>query len=166
MDETPSVEPMLNSCVVWTSIPLLSWLFPCLGHAGICDSKGIVYDFEGSGYIGKGKLLFGDPMQYWRLDVDSELLDNSIKEVSKEFKNQKFNLFCSNCHFYVASILEKLNYPLPNFCCSNWRNGATIKLAWSLVLHAKSISGCKFLNIWIPFLIFWAIILFFYFFKF
>jgi hypothetical protein len=35
-------------CIVWSPIPLLSWLFPFIGHAGIVTSEGIIHDFAGS----------------------------------------------------------------------------------------------------------------------
>ena len=29
-------------CIVWTPIPLISWLVPFVGHMGICTSKGVI----------------------------------------------------------------------------------------------------------------------------
>ena len=29
----------------------LTWCFPCIGHMGITDSKGIIYDFQGPYFI-------------------------------------------------------------------------------------------------------------------
>lgn len=52
-------------CVVWTPIPLLSWLLPMIGHMGICDSNGIIHDFGGSFYISEDSMLFGNPVKYW-----------------------------------------------------------------------------------------------------
>ena len=34
-------------CLVWTPIPLLTWIFPFIGHLGIADSKGVIRDFAG-----------------------------------------------------------------------------------------------------------------------
>lgn len=34
-------------CIVWTPIPLLTWLFPFIGHMGIATSQGIIRDFAG-----------------------------------------------------------------------------------------------------------------------
>lgn len=33
--------------IVWTPIPCLTWFFPFIGHMGICDSRGVSYDFAG-----------------------------------------------------------------------------------------------------------------------
>jgi hypothetical protein len=34
--------------VVWAPIPVVSWVVPFLGHVGICDSQGRVWDFQKS----------------------------------------------------------------------------------------------------------------------
>ena len=42
----------------------LSWIFPFIGHTGICDSKGVIYDFGGSFYVAKDNMTFGKPTRY------------------------------------------------------------------------------------------------------
>ena len=37
--------------IVWTPLPLLTWLFPFIGHLGIARSDGLVHDFAGPYYI-------------------------------------------------------------------------------------------------------------------
>uniref|UniRef100_A0A3P9D6L1 Transmembrane protein 222 n=1 Tax=Maylandia zebra TaxID=106582 RepID=A0A3P9D6L1_9CICH len=38
-------------CIVWTPIPVLSWLFPFIGHMGICTSTGVIRDFAGPYFV-------------------------------------------------------------------------------------------------------------------
>lgn len=38
-------------CVVWTPIPLLTWIFPFIGHMGIAYSNGIIRDFAGPYFV-------------------------------------------------------------------------------------------------------------------
>lgn len=33
--------------IIWGSLPVITWLFPFIGHMGIADSDGIVHDFAG-----------------------------------------------------------------------------------------------------------------------
>lgn len=33
--------------IVWQPFPLLGWILPCIGHMGIADSQGVIYDFQG-----------------------------------------------------------------------------------------------------------------------
>jgi hypothetical protein len=143
--------------VVWTGIPLISWLVPAIGHVGVTDSSGMVYDFQGDGMIGRGKMLFGEPRQQWRLDVSPRIMDQAIEGITEEFSRRSYSFFCSNCHFYAASVLEKAGVK-PPCCCGNWRTGATAKIIWSLILHGRSNSACDFFLIWIPFLVLVGII--------
>ena len=47
--------------IVWTPLPMISWLLPFIGHMGICDSRGVVYDFAGPYYIGIDSMAFSSP---------------------------------------------------------------------------------------------------------
>lgn len=38
-------------CVVWTPIPVLTWLFPFIGHMGIARTDGVIRDFAGPYYV-------------------------------------------------------------------------------------------------------------------
>ena len=51
--------------VVWTPIPLITWILPFVGHMGICNSDGICHDFAGPFYIGEDNLAFGVPTRYF-----------------------------------------------------------------------------------------------------
>lgn len=33
--------------IVWQPFPVLGWILPCIGHMGIADSRGVIYDFQG-----------------------------------------------------------------------------------------------------------------------
>jgi hypothetical protein len=150
----------IESCVVWTSIPIFSWVLPWIGHVGISDSLGTVHDFQGDFTIGRGQMLFGDPKQKWVVPIDRAVLDEAILDTATEFRRVPYSFFCSNCHFFVASCLQRAGLPTP--CgCSDWRRGATAKIIWSIALHGRSISVCDFITIWIPPVIFVGLILFF-----
>jgi len=34
-------------CIVWTPLPGITTLLPFIGHMGIADSRGVIYDFAG-----------------------------------------------------------------------------------------------------------------------
>jgi hypothetical protein len=38
-------------CIVWTPIPVLTWLFPFIGHMGIARNDGVIRDFAGPYYV-------------------------------------------------------------------------------------------------------------------
>lgn len=55
-------------CIVWTPIPILTWLFPFIGHMGIAMSSGVIRDFAGPYYVSEGDMAFGRPTKYWQLN--------------------------------------------------------------------------------------------------
>ena len=67
--------------IVWTPLPLITWMIPCIGHTGIGDSKGVVYDFAGPYFISKDDLAFGETHKYVVLDILAE--DISPKDYDK-----------------------------------------------------------------------------------
>lgn len=54
-------------CIVWTPIPPITIFFPFIGHMGIGDSRGVIYDFQGPYTIGEGNLAFGRTARYLQL---------------------------------------------------------------------------------------------------
>ena len=66
LSPVPEIHPPLKFpyCLVWTHIPVISWLLPMIGHVGICDSSGTIYDFTGSQRIDSGKLAFGNTLKW------------------------------------------------------------------------------------------------------
>lgn len=55
-------------CVVWCPLPLITAIFPPIGHMGICYSNGFIVDFLGPRFVHRGSLGFGNVARYWRLD--------------------------------------------------------------------------------------------------
>ena len=161
-DKMLPANPQLAGCVVWTQIPLLSWLAPCIGHVGVCDSRGVVYDFQGPYYVGKGNMLFGKPIEKWKLPIDSETLDNSIQSAVDEFSHRNYNIICSNCHFFAATVLRNAKYkPKVCGCCvGNWTTCATVKIATALVFKGRTIKWGPKICVWTAFIIIWGVIIF------
>jgi hypothetical protein len=54
--------------VVWCPIPVITHLFPPIGHLGVCYSDGTILDFLGTRFVHRGSLGFGAVAKYWRLD--------------------------------------------------------------------------------------------------
>lgn len=150
----------MAKCVVWTPIPGLSWLCPAFGHVGVTDSTGSTRDFVGSGVINFGHMGFGDPRQKWKINVDDETWDNAIEEAVRQFSHVRYDFLLSNCHFFVATVLDKAHVePVAPFS-GPWVNGATAKVAYALVLHGRSLSVMDVVVIWAPFLLMALLILY------
>ena len=54
--------------ITWTPLPLLTQLFPLIGHTGIGDSQGAIHDFAGSYYVSYDQFAFGETHKYVKLD--------------------------------------------------------------------------------------------------
>lgn len=81
------------TCIVWTPIPLLTWLFPFIGHMGIATSSGVIRDFAGPYFVSTDNMAFGKPTKYWQLDPmhcrgGIESWDRAVAEASEEYKGR------------------------------------------------------------------------------
>lgn len=55
-------------CLVWTPLPVVSWLAPFIGHVGICREDGAILDFSGSYLVNIDDFAFGAIARYLQLD--------------------------------------------------------------------------------------------------
>ncbi|CAG9836754.1 unnamed protein product [Diabrotica balteata] len=144
-------------CIVWTPIPLLTWLCPMIGHMGIALSSGVIRDFAGPYYVSEDNMAFGRPTKFWQLKptlvkggVSS--WDAAVTEASDIYKGRMHNLCCDNCHSHVATALNLMQYDNS----SSWN---MVKLAFLMLIHGKYVSVAGFLKTWVPFLLIVTIIL-------
>ncbi|OXA58295.1 transmembrane protein 222 [Folsomia candida] len=145
--------------IVWTPIPLLTWLFPIIGHMGIAYTTGVIRDFAGPYYVSEDDMAFGKPTKYWVLSTEKvvgggQAWDRAIYEASEEYKTRMHNLCCDNCHSHVAYALNLMRYE----GSSSWN---MVWLALGMVLHGRYVSFAGFIKTWLPFLIIVSIILIF-----
>ena len=143
-------------CIVWTPIPMLTWLFPIIGHMGIAYSSGVIRDFAGPYYVSEDDMAFGNPTRYLQFNpmkVNRGDWDQSISAASDEYKHRMHNLCCDNCHSHVAMALNMMEYD----SSSRWN---MIKLAFRVFVFGKYVNFCGVLKTWLPFLIICAIITF------
>lgn len=149
----------LSRSVVWTPIPILSWFCPAIGHVGVCDSYGTVYDFQGSHYVGRGNMLFGRPVQSWKLEISDDEMNNAIESSYHKYSQINYNFFCSNCHCFAASVLDDAQITPVLPCLGSWSSFATLQIIIALILYGRSLSVSKFFAIWLPFVVIWGIII-------
>lgn len=111
---------LFPACVVWCPIPLVTHIFPPIGHLGICYADGTVTDFLGPRFVHRGTLGFGTVARYWRLDPsrvveggrgDLDAHDAALRRAEHLFNAQEmYNLFGNNCHQYVAHAMNLMAY--------------------------------------------------------
>lgn len=98
-----------------TPIPILSWVFPFIGHVGICDSLGRVHDFSGHRTITIDRMAFGRPAIFAHLPGCHSSWDDGIAAADQIFRGKSHKWLSSNCHHHVAACLQEIKY-----CDSEW----------------------------------------------
>ncbi|XP_036371885.1 transmembrane protein 222-like [Megalops cyprinoides] len=145
-------------CIVWTPIPVLTWLLPFVGHMGICTSAGVIRDFAGPYFVSEDNMAFGNPTKYWQLDVSKvyangpNAWDIAVNDASEEYKHRMHNLCCDNCHSHVAMALNLMRY-------ENSTSWNMVNLCLLSLIHSKHVSCGGFLKTWLPFLLLIGVIL-------
>jgi len=121
-------------CVVWTPLPIVSWLAPFIGHMGICREDGVILDFAGPNFVSVDDFAFGAVARYIQLSKQqccfpmhlsghtcksgfkhTELgtsisWDDALHNSTQHFQHKSYNLFTCNCHSFVANCLNRLSY--------------------------------------------------------
>lgn len=138
-------------CIVWTPIPLLTWILPVIGHMGIGMSNGVIRDFAGSYHVGEGEMAFGRPTRYLTLDVAKvpggyRDWDESVSKASVLYGTRMHNLLCDNCHSHVATALCGMRYNSR----TNWN---MVILAFWMFFCGKYVGYGGFIKTWLPFCI-------------
>ncbi|XP_052195107.1 protein RTE1-HOMOLOG isoform X2 [Diospyros lotus] len=57
-------------CIVWTPLPVISWLVPFIGHIGICREDGVILDFAGPNFVCVDNFTFGAAARYIQISKE------------------------------------------------------------------------------------------------
>jgi len=103
--------------IVWCAIPILTDVFPLVGHVGVTNSEGWIYDFIGDGTVhqsASNNLSFNRVMRVIPLHENKckQPLNESLSRVMTHYtrRNEKYNLFGQNCHDFVGVVLNLSEY--------------------------------------------------------
>ena len=143
-------------CIVWTPIPFLTYILPCIGHTGIANSKGIIHDFAASYFVSIDDFNFGKPTKYVQLDLNDKEkheYDKAIEKGDLKYRTLVHNLFTNNCHSHVAYVLNQMKY-------KGKSNYNMVDVWWILIKSGKYISFWSFIKTYLGFFIFILIIVF------
>ena len=136
-------------CIVWTPIPLITYLIPSIGHTGICTSSGIIHDFAGSYSISIDNFSFGNVTKYIQLNLTKEeqkVWDDAIIKADEIYSNEEHNLCLNNCHSHVAYALNLIKY-------KGYNKYTMVHIWWMLILKGKYTGFLGFFKSYIGFII-------------
>ncbi|KAK5784669.1 hypothetical protein PVK06_039195 [Gossypium arboreum] len=113
-------------CIVWTPLPITSWLIPFIGHIGICREDGVILDFAGPSCVSIDDFAFGAVARYIQINKDKECSisyhssalkgdqeyqhddlrealtwDDALEKGIQEFQHRPYNLF--TCMPFICS---------------------------------------------------------------
>mmetsp|Transcript_6528 Transcript_6528/g.11433 ORF Transcript_6528/g.11433 Transcript_6528/m.11433 type:complete len:167 (+) Transcript_6528:27-527(+) len=135
-DMPPKIDPKRNRfpyCIVWTPLPLITALFPFIGHTGICTSDGTIHDFSGPYTITVDDFAFGDPVKYVEMEYsDAVAWDNAVTQADREYSEMNYNIFTNNCHSHIARAFNLLSLE-----GKHWN---MVKVWWVLSSRSKYVS--------------------------
>ncbi|XP_002274106.1 protein RTE1-HOMOLOG [Vitis vinifera] len=166
-------------CIVWTPLPVISWLIPFVGHIGICREDGVILDFAGPNFVCVDNFAFGAVTRYIQIskekccisphhpapyrrengrgqdetEIDILTWDDALRKSTQEFQHQSYNLFTCNCHSFVANNLNRLG-----FYDGGWN---VVNLAALIFLKGRWVSTTSMIKSFLPFAIVSALGLFF-----
>nr|XP_043615377.1 protein RTE1-HOMOLOG-like [Erigeron canadensis]XP_043615378.1 protein RTE1-HOMOLOG-like [Erigeron canadensis] len=115
-------------CIVWTPLPVISWLLPFVGHVGIGREDGVIVDFAGPNFVSVDNFAFGPVARYIQINKDKQTWayrseeeyglvesgknqytwDDALKKTSQEYQQQIYSVLTCNCHSFVANHLNRL----------------------------------------------------------
>jgi transmembrane protein 222 len=150
--QPPSIDHELQRypyCIVWTPLPVITWFFPFIGHTGIGDSSGTLYDFAGPYTIGVGKLTFSPPTKFLQLDptrCTTNPWDEGVRVANRIYKGRMHNICCDNCHSHVAQALNVMGY-------DQHSNYGMLQVGVWMFFQARFVSFSSCLQTYLPFLI-------------
>ncbi|KAI9905333.1 hypothetical protein PsorP6_014295 [Peronosclerospora sorghi] len=136
-------------CLVWSPIPILTWVFPFIGHLGIADSHGVIFDFAGPYTIGRNQFAFGAPTRYVQCHVrpeDAAKWDNAVAAGCHIYEKRLHNLCWDNCHSHVAVCLEQMHY-------GGRKRWNMVQLCVWMFVRGKYVNVGGLIKTWLPFVL-------------
>ncbi|XP_016491089.1 protein REVERSION-TO-ETHYLENE SENSITIVITY1-like isoform X1 [Nicotiana tabacum] len=170
LDEIDPKKEKFPCCLVWTPLPVVSWLAPFVGHVGICREDGTVVDFSGSNMITVGNLSYGAVARYYQLDRrqccfppnlaghtckqgyqhaefgTAVSWDDALHSSTLSFEHRNFNPFTCNDHSFVADCLNRLSYG----GSMNWN---MVNVGVLVLSKGQWVNGSSILRSFMPFIV-------------
>ena len=71
--QTMQIDPRrarFPCCIVWSPLPVISWIIPFIGHLGICREDGVILDFAGPNFVCVDNFAFGAATRYFQISKE------------------------------------------------------------------------------------------------
>ncbi|KAJ0468495.1 hypothetical protein HanIR_Chr14g0697251 [Helianthus annuus] len=158
-------------CIVWTPLPVISWLLPFIGHVGIGREDGVILDFAGPNFVCVDNFAFGSVARYiqinkekcsitsnpsttFRTEEEYGLVeagrnrytwDDALRKGTQEYQHRAYNILSCNCHSFVANNLNRLE-----FQAGGWN---VVNLAVLILLKGNWVNNASMIQSCLPFVL-------------
>ncbi|KAL7607784.1 hypothetical protein Lser_V15G12379 [Lactuca serriola] len=160
-------------CIVWTPLPVVSWLLPFVGHIGIGREDGVILDFAGPNFVCVDNFTFGAVTRYIQISKDKcsitshpatmyrseeeyklvesgrnqheHTWDDFLRKSTQEYQHHAYNILTCNCHSFVANNLNRLE-----FQGGGWN---VVNVAIMILMKGKWVSVKSMIQSYLPFVI-------------
>ncbi|PWA78932.1 hypothetical protein CTI12_AA213620 [Artemisia annua] len=150
--------------IVWTPLPVVSWLLPFVGHTGICREDGVILDFAGPNFVCVDNFTFGTVARYIQINKDKcsmysneeefrlaesgrnqHTWDDALKKSTQEYQHRAYNILTCNCHSFVAHNLNRME-----FQGGGWN---VVNIAALILLKGQWVDKTAMIRAYAPFVI-------------
>jgi hypothetical protein len=160
VDTAVAPEPY---AIVWAPIPILSWIYPMIGHLGIAKSDGDILDFAVT--VRERDMAFGGPARYLPLRPEAALIlreqiresaarlagqakslatlwDENVDFTADVYRRREYSFLHDNCHHFVAHFLNSVRY--------DSRQWTHLRLAWAVASKGRWVWPSGFVRVVLP----------------
>jgi len=141
--------------IVWGPLPIITWIFPCIGHMGIADSQGFVHDFQSAYNVVTDNFMTGPIFKTYRFTpqqlsarplpagtTPAQAWDRAVSASDRHYEQTVHSICSNNCHHHTASAL------------TFYGRSTSMLQAWALIsFRGRYTSWGALLCTYIPFLI-------------
>ncbi|ELP91384.1 hypothetical protein EIN_154510 [Entamoeba invadens IP1] len=160
VDKKPEIDldtEFYPCCITWTTIPVISWFLPFIGHPAVCDTKGIHHDYSFPHIVHAGRrTILGRTFKYLPLQfgdgVTCDDFEKAIDTANKKWKHIMHKYIIDNCHDYCVDILNDIKYKNKD----NWCN---FTFMLELLFHSVYVNKSRHFATYLPGIILWSFIL-------
>ena len=158
--------PRFPLALVWTPTHPLTWIAPYVGHFGVTDSSGVIYDFSGDFFVGEDSMGCTLPLRGWptrclELAVaDASAWDTALRELKYRYEQQGYDFISWNCASFVAGLLNATHQPLTtkfSACFGRWTVVAVAALFFTQARHVGGVVG--WLRSWGGHVLLWSAVI-------
>ncbi|XP_076882131.1 protein RTE1-HOMOLOG-like [Bidens hawaiensis] len=147
-------------CIVWTPLPVISWLLPFIGHVGIGREDGVIVDFAGPNFVSVDNFAFGPVARYLQItkekgsEEEYRLVesarnhygwDEALKKTTQEYQRQTYSVLTCNCHSFLANHLNRLESQ-----ASGWN---VVNVAALIMFKGKWVDTPSMVRSYLPFMV-------------